>query len=116
MFSAEAEYRAIRKVVGELVWLYRFLKELTVPFSTPIAVYCDSQSALHIAKNPVFHERIKHIEVDCHFVRNQLNEDLISLHHTPTSDQLADVLTKALTGVKHAAVLEKLAVLTPLPT
>ncbi|XP_019251363.1 PREDICTED: uncharacterized protein LOC109230305 [Nicotiana attenuata] len=53
---AEAEYRAIRKVVGKLVWLARLLEELTVPLSLPIPVFYDSQAVLHIAKNPVFHE------------------------------------------------------------
>lgn len=58
----------LRMVVGELVWLNRLLEELTLPTPTPFDVYCDSQSALHIARNLVFHERIKYIEVDCHFV------------------------------------------------
>nr|XP_016483198.1 PREDICTED: uncharacterized mitochondrial protein AtMg00810-like [Nicotiana tabacum] len=52
--SAEEEYRSIRKVIGELVWLHRVLTELTVPLVLPIPVFCDSQSALHIARNPVF--------------------------------------------------------------
>ncbi|XP_019231184.1 PREDICTED: uncharacterized protein LOC109212026 [Nicotiana attenuata] len=114
--SAEAEYRSLRKVVGELVWLSRLFAELTVVQSCPIQVFCDSQSAIHIAHNPVFHERTKHIEVDCHFVRNKLQEGLISLYHVPTHHQLADILTKALTGVKHSGVLSKLAVKTSLPT
>ena len=50
---AEAEYRSIRKVVGELVWLHRLTKELTISDSSPIPVFCDSQSAIHIAHNPV---------------------------------------------------------------
>jgi len=114
--SAEDEYRSLRKVVGELVWLHRLFTELTVPPIGPSPVYCDSQTALHIAKNPVFHERTKHIEVDCHFVRSKLQEGLISLHHINTCDQLADILTKALTGIKHTAMLNKLGVITSLPT
>ena len=113
---AEAKYRSIRKVVGELVWLSRLFEELTVPCASPFPVFCDSQSTLQIAKNPVFHERTKHIEVDCHFVRAKLQEGLISLHHIGTGEQLADILTKALTGVKHSAILSKLDLLATPPT
>lgn len=114
--SAEAEYRSIRKVVGELVWLRRLLHELTIPCSDPTLVYCDSQVVVHIARNPVFYECKKHIEVDCHFVRDKLQDRLISLHHISTVDQLADILTKALTGIKHMHLLGKLAVTSPPPT
>ena len=114
--SAEAEYRSIRKVVGELVWLSRLFEELNVPCTNPFPIFCDSQSALQIAKNPVFHERTKHIEVDCHFVRAKLQEGLISLHHIGTGEQLADILTKGLTGVKHSAILSKLDLLAAPPT
>ncbi|XP_019255062.1 PREDICTED: uncharacterized protein LOC109233640 [Nicotiana attenuata] len=114
--SAEAEYRSLRKVVGELVWVQRLLEELTVPCTDPIQVFCDSQAAIHIAKNPVFQERTKHIEVDCHFVRDKLHDGLITLHHISTHDQLADILTKALTGIKHSDLLHKLAVKPSPPT
>lgn len=114
--SAEAEYRAIRQVVGALVWFERLLDELTVSCSLPIHVFCDSQAAVHIAKNPVFHELTKHIEVDCHFVRNKLQHGLISLHHVSTMSQLADIFTKALTGIKHTTILNKFSVSSSPPT
>ena len=82
--SAEADYRSIRRLVAELAWLNRLLHELTITDVTPIPVKCDNQAAIYIAHNPIFHERTKHIELDCHFVREKLLVGLISLSHIST--------------------------------
>ena len=66
--SAEAEYRAMAHTATELTWLQHFLQEIGFSTPTPIQLSCDNQAAIHIASNPVFHERTKHIEVDCHYV------------------------------------------------
>ncbi|XP_070049858.1 uncharacterized mitochondrial protein AtMg00810-like [Nicotiana tomentosiformis] len=105
--SAEAEYRSLRKVVGELVWVQRLLEELTVPCTNHIQVFCDSQAVVHIARNHVFYERTKHIKVDWHFMQDKLHDGLITLNHISTHDQLADILAKALTGIKHSDLLDK---------
>ena len=62
--SAEAEYRSMASTTCELKWIKGVLSSLGISHSMPIQLYCDSQAALHIAKNPVFHERTKHIDVD----------------------------------------------------
>ncbi|KAK9057134.1 hypothetical protein SSX86_024501 [Deinandra increscens subsp. villosa] len=111
--SAEAEYRSLRRVTAELSWLTRLLSDLQVTNITPIDVKCDSQAAIHIAKNHVFHERTKHIELDCHFIREKLQDGLISLHHVSTQEQLADILTKNLPKPQHEKLLSKLGVLQP---
>ena len=111
--SAEAEYRSLRRLTAELAWLSRLLAELTLTSITPIPVKCDNLAAIYIAKNPVFHERTKHIELDCHFVRQKLMEGLISLSHIPTKNQLADICTKPLTGIQHRFLLSKLGVTSP---
>ncbi|XP_070007431.1 uncharacterized mitochondrial protein AtMg00810-like [Nicotiana sylvestris] len=77
--TAEAEYRVVSKAAGEVTWLSRLLSDFGLPFSSPIPLCCDNQAALHIARNPVFHERTKHIELDCHFVRGKIGDGLISL-------------------------------------
>ena len=110
MSSAEAEYRSIRRLVAELAWLSRLFHELGITDITPIPVKCDSQAAIYIAKNPMFHVRTKHIELDCHFVREKLLAGLISLHHVSTKVQLADALTKALPSSSHYQILTKLGV------
>jgi len=108
--SAEAEYRSMRAVTAELSWLTRLLSKLQVPSILPIPLKCDSQTAIHIAKNPVFHERTKHIELDCHFVWEKLHEGLISMSYTKATDQLADIFTKPLPGPQHHHLLCKLGV------
>jgi len=112
--STEAEYRSMRRLVTELAWLSRLLHELTVDDVTPIPLKCDNQAAIYIAKNPVFHDWTKHIELECHFVRHKLMEGLISLAHVSTKQQLADLMTKPLTGVQHHSILGKLGVSRPL--
>ncbi|KAG7560507.1 Retrotransposon gag domain [Arabidopsis thaliana x Arabidopsis arenosa] len=94
--SAEAEYRSMSMATDELVWLTNFLQELKVKLSKPTLLFCDNTAAIHIANNPVFHERTKHIEKDCHSVRERLLAGLFQLFHVPTDLQLADPFTKPL--------------------
>ena len=61
----------------ELVWIKHFLQELGVQYEESMELVCDYQAAIHIASNPVFQERTKHIEVDCHYVRDQITENII---------------------------------------
>lgn len=67
--SAKTEYRALAMVSSEISWIYHVLHDLQLPSLALVVVYCDNEVAIVIASNPTFHERIKQIEIDCHFVR-----------------------------------------------
>nr|XP_016513040.1 PREDICTED: uncharacterized mitochondrial protein AtMg00810-like [Nicotiana tabacum] len=108
--SAEAEYRSIRRLVAELSWIVHLLADISISPSFPVYVHCDNQAAIHIAKNLVFYERTKHIEIDCHLVREKLLDGLISLSFVLTIAQIADIFTKVLTGPLHRSFLGKLGV------
>ncbi|KAG4974286.1 hypothetical protein JHK87_031107 [Glycine soja] len=83
-------------VTCELQWLTYLLEDFGIQFSRPALLYYDNRSALHIAENLVFHERTKHIEIDCHIVREKIQFGLLKLLPIASVDQLADIYTKAL--------------------
>ena len=83
-------------VVSEFVWLKGLLKDLSINHDHPALLYCDSKAAIHIAANPVYHERTKQIELVCHFVREKIQDGLVKTFHVSTKHQLADLLTKPL--------------------
>ncbi|GAU43223.1 hypothetical protein TSUD_241130 [Trifolium subterraneum] len=94
--SSEAEYRALAQTTCEAQWLIYLLQDFHITHSSPVIIYCDNKYALHIAANPVFHERTKHIEMDCHIVREKVQSGLIHLLPVPSKEQVADILTKPL--------------------
>ena len=108
--SSEAEYRSLAHLVCELQWIAELMKELGIQVPMPVQVHCDNKSAIHIAENPIFHERTKHIKIDCHVTRERIKSGMIILKHIGTKIQPADVFTKALHRTRLKMLLAKLGV------
>jgi len=103
--TTEAEYVTASEGSKEALWLRRILSEMHETFSTnkgspsaapPITLYIDNQAAIKLIKNPRFHERTKHIEIKRHDIRETYENSEISLQHTPTTENIADAMTKPL--------------------
>ena len=93
--STEAEYRVLADTTSKLIWLRWLLKDLGVSTSSTTPLYCDNHSAIHFARNDVFHERTKHIEIDCHFISYHLVHGALKLILVSSKEQLADIFTKS---------------------
>uniref|UniRef100_A0A803QF80 Uncharacterized protein n=1 Tax=Cannabis sativa TaxID=3483 RepID=A0A803QF80_CANSA len=90
----ESEFRALANTAVELKWIRSLLQELQVSVHQIPVIWVDNQKALALAANPVFHARSKHIEIDLHFVRDQILDNQLAVRYVPSVDQAADVLTK----------------------
>lgn len=74
---------------------------------TPI-VWCDNSGAIAVALNPVYHGRTKHIEIDVHYIRDKVKDETLEVRYVPTQDQMADIMTKPLTGQNFKQLVGKL--------
>eukprot|EP00253_Pinus_taeda_P024840 PITA_24840 len=98
--SAEAECRGAVEASKEALWLCQILSEFSFQQKHPTTIWCDNQSAIQICKDPVQHQRSKHIELHMHFIRNLIHDHVLEVQYCSTDDQVADIFTKALTEAK----------------
>jgi hypothetical protein len=94
--STEAEYKALANATTELIWVEALLRELGVKLKEKPCLWCDKSGATYLSVNPVFHARTKHIEIDFHFVRERVADNLLNIKFISSKDQVADGFTKAL--------------------
>jgi hypothetical protein len=106
--SCEAEYVAAALGACQGVWLSRLVSELLGGETAKFTLKVDNQSAISLCKNPVFHERSKHIDVRYHFVRSCFEQGKLELEHVRTEEQHADILTKSLARFRFQELKEKI--------
>ena len=98
----------------ELIWLKGLLSNLGFSSRIPITLFYDNQAIMHIAANFVFNEKTKHIEVNCHFIHQQVYSQIIKPCYTHSHDQLANIFTKLLTSSHFHRLLSMLGLINPL--
>ncbi len=106
--TTEVEYMALTKVSQECIWIRSFLQELKLGTRDPIIIHEDNQSCIALAKNPMHHERTKHIDIKYHFIREKVANKQVLIEYVETEEQIADILTKPLTKGPFEHLREKL--------
>ncbi|RVW52182.1 Retrovirus-related Pol polyprotein from transposon RE1 [Vitis vinifera] len=106
--STEAEYRALSHASTEVAWLCSLFSELGISLVNTLVIWCDNQGVGALAANPVFHSRTKHIEVDVHYVREQVLDQKLVVSYVPSVEQVVDLFTKPLSIPRFHYLLTKL--------
>ena len=108
--SCQAEYIAASTAACQAVWLGQLMGDLFAMDPVVPTVLVDNKSAIQLCKNPVFHDRSKHIETRYHFIRESIDSGQIAVEYINTEDQLADILTKPLRRIKFQGLREKIGI------
>ena len=108
--STEAEYIALSLAAQELVWLKPFVKDLGYNQENYV-LYEDNQGAIALTKKPENHARTKHIDIRYHFVRDLVQKKEIEVDYCPTTDMLADIMTKGLSRPRFQDLCNKLGII-----
>ncbi|GKF33651.1 hypothetical protein Tco_0106851 [Tanacetum coccineum] len=98
---AEAKYRAMSSVACEAICILKILTELKVEYKTPVEMFCDNNSAMQIAVNPVFHERTKYFEIELFFLRGKIAEGVIKTVKVKYENNVSDMFAKGLPIADH---------------
>ena len=106
--STKSQCRVMTNVTVKLIWIRASLTEIDFHSRVSHEITWRNKATRHIAENVVFHEKTKHIEVDCHIVRKKLEENIIVVKHVSSGHQLADLLTKALDRTRIDFICNKL--------
>ncbi|MCO5588484.1 hypothetical protein L7F22_042441 [Adiantum nelumboides] len=99
--TTEVEFIAVSEACKEAIWLGRLVIDLRIKEETPM-LHCDNQSAIQLARNPVYHSKTKHVDVKCHFIREMVEDKQVQLVKVYITDNFADLLTKGLPGESFA--------------
>jgi hypothetical protein len=106
--TAKAEYIAACDACTEAMWLHKLVFGLFDQVLDLTVIYCDNQSCVKLSKNPVFHDRSKHIEIKYYFLRDKVQRGEVVLQYISTDEQTADILSKPLSKIKFAYLRDKL--------
>ena len=106
--SIEVEYCVLAHASTKVAWLRSIFSELGISLVNTPVIWCDNQGVSVLAANPVFHSRMNHIEVDVHYVREQVLDKKLVVSYVPSVEQVADLFTKPLSIPRFHYLLTKL--------
>ena len=94
--STEAEFRALAHGLTEIIWIKRILHDLKIKINGSCNIFCDNQSTIRVAHNPVQHDRMKYVSIDRHYIKEILEHNNIRIRYIQSAEQRANILTKGL--------------------
>ena len=108
--STEVEFRAMSNGIDEVLWIRGIPKDLRIPYEEPIQVLCDNQSAIHIAHDPVYRDRMKHVNIDRFYIKENLDDKILETSQVSSIERCVDVFTKGLPIKTFSKLISKFGV------